>query len=77
MNSTSVAVICVALIATPAGYAVERLYHERIAAAIDRTPVSESSPFLRSGREPSYAGSPSFLRQQNRTGDLSFKPGRV
>ena len=47
MNSTSVAIICVALIATPAGYAVERFYHER-------TPPPSNA--ARSTRPPSTTG---------------------
>jgi hypothetical protein len=74
MNSTSVAIICVALIATPAGYAVERLYHERIVAAVEAgTPASGalSAPSV----EPTYAGSPAWTRLPPRTFDL--RPGRV
>ncbi len=77
MNSTSVAAICVALIATPAGYAVERLYHERMAGTMEVSPLSAPGSFLRSGSEPTYAGTPAFLRHQPHIGDVSYRPGRV
>jgi hypothetical protein len=77
MNSTSVAAICVALIATPAGYAVERLCHERMAGVMEVNPLSAPGSFLRPGREPTYAGTPAFLRHQPRIGDVSYRPGRV
>ena len=74
MNSTSIAIICVALIATPAGYAVERLYHERIVAAMEAGAPAAGAR-VAPGAEPTYAGSPAWMRQQPRALDL--RPGRV
>jgi len=75
MNSTSVAIICVALIATPAGYAVERLYHERITSAVERSPVN--TPALDNGPDALYAGSAAWVRKQTRMNEVLNRPGRV
>jgi hypothetical protein len=76
MNNSTVAIICVALIATPAGYAVERLYHERTASAEDPVPVAAPDPSL---YEPDrvFAGEHWKRQQQQRLGDTTYKPGRV
>jgi hypothetical protein len=76
MNSTSVAIICVTLIATPAGYAVERLYHERITSAVERSPVN-TTPALDNGLDPLYAGSAAWVREQTRITEALSRPGRV
>ena len=77
MNSTSVAIVCIALIATPAGYAVERLYHARIMAAIEGNTIQGPQSLRQPGTVPIYARSvaPVWLRQQPHIGDL--RPGRV
>jgi len=66
MNSTSIAMICVALLATPAGYAVDRFYHERgsnhgLVSSIAAEPY-DSDPFP--------AGSPALFKQM-RIGDIN------
>jgi len=71
MNNTSVAVICVALIGTPAGYAFERLHHVCTVAA----PIAAPDATLTYGRGSVYAGNPAWLKQ--RAGDAMYKPGRV
>jgi hypothetical protein len=76
MNSTSVAIICVTLIATPAGYAVERLYHERITSAMERTPAI-TTPALDNGPEALYAGNAAWQREQMRINEAFTRPGRV
>ena len=76
MNSTSVAIICVALIATPAGYAVKRLYHERITSAVERSPVG-TTPSLGDGPDSLYAGNAAWIREQTRINDTFNRPGRV
>ena len=76
MNSTSVAIVCVALIATPAGYAVERLYHERITSAVERSPVI-IAPSLDNGPEALHAGTAARVREQTRINDTFNRPGRV
>ena len=75
MNSTSVAIICVALIAIPAGYAVERLYHERITSAVERSPVS-ATPSIDTGPEALYAGTAVWVREQTRINDALNRPGK-
>jgi hypothetical protein len=72
MNSTSVAMICVALIATPAGYAVERLYHESTSA--NAHPASQ--PTVSDTPDATPAAIPAWLRLQMRAGD-AVKAGRV
>jgi len=76
MNSTSVAIICVTLIATPAGYAVERLYHERITSAVERSPIN-TAPALDNGPDALYAGSAALVREQTRITEALTRPGRV
>jgi len=73
MNSTSVAMICVALIATPAGYAVERLYHVRSLA--DTHPASQ--PTVSDTPDATPAAVPAWLKLQMRAGDTTLKAGRV
>jgi len=75
MNSTSVAIICVALIATPAGYAVERLYHERITSAVERSPVN--TPAMDNGTDALYASGAAWQREQTRINEAFNRPGRV
>ena len=77
MNSTSVAIVCIALIATPAGYAVERLYHARVMAAIEGTTIQGAQSLRQPSAAPTYARTvaPVWLRQQPHLGD--FRPGRV
>jgi hypothetical protein len=77
MNNTSVAIVCIALIATPAGYAVERLYHARVMAALEGTTIQGPQSLRQPGAVPTYARTiaPAWLRQQPRLGDS--RPGRV
>jgi hypothetical protein len=71
MNTMTVAFICAALIATPAGYAVERLMHTP--ASTDRM---IESPSFDGGVQPIYAEHLK-QREQMRIGELFAKPGRV
>jgi hypothetical protein len=72
MNTASVAMICVALIATPAGYAVERLYHER-ASGHAVSPVAPD----RAAADPIADGDAAWLKQQMRASDAMYRSGRV
>jgi hypothetical protein len=76
MNNGTVAIICVALIATPAGYALERFYHERQSASND-PPAAASDPALSYGHDSVFAGEHMWQRHQPRFGDNPYKPGRV
>jgi hypothetical protein len=76
MNNSTIAIISVALIATPAGYAVERLYHERTASVGYPAPVTVPDPSLGYQPDRVFAGE-HWKRQQPRFGDTTYKPGRV
>lgn len=69
MNTMTVGFICAALIATPAGYAVERLMHTPAQRTIE-------SPSLDSGIQPVYAQHLK-QREQMRLGEVFARPGRV
>jgi hypothetical protein len=77
MNNSTVAIICVALIATPAGYALERFYHERQSASNDTVPAAAPQPEFSYQQDSVFAGEHMWQRHQPRFGDSPYKPGRV
>jgi len=56
MNNGTVAIICVALIATPAGYALERFYHQRQSASNDTVPAAVPRPEFSYQQDSVFAG---------------------